>query len=311
MNNSQFSILNSQLYHVSALLEKTINGLNIKPDGIYVDLTFGGGGHSKEILAKLNSAGTLVAFDKDKDAFENKIDDDRMIYVQHNFKFLYNFLNYFDLIPVDGIIADLGVSWHQFDVAERGFSFRFDGNLDMRMNQNTSLTARKVLNEYSEAQLSTIFKVYGEIAHSKQLAQAIVNFREKQQISTTAELKEIASKFAPMRDKTRHLSQVFQALRIEVNNEIEALKEMLESSKKVLKKGGRITIISYHSLEDRMVKNFFRTGSVDKAEVESDLYGRVSVPFIAITRKAIIPDEEEILKNPRIRSAKLRIAEKL
>jgi 16S rRNA (cytosine1402-N4)-methyltransferase len=229
----------------------------------------------------------------------------------HNFRFLYNFLKYFDLIPVDGILADLGVSSHHFDVAERGFSFRFDSQLDMRMNQKSSKTAKEILNRYSEEQLTQIFRVYGEISNPQQLVQEIILFRSENEISTTAELKAIASKFSPAFDINRYLSKVFQALRIEVNGEIEALKEMLESSEKVLKKGGRIAVISYHSLEDRMVKYFFRTGNVNQSEADSDIYGKISVPFKTIVRKAIVPDEGEIKVNPRIRSAKLRIAEKL
>ncbi|MDR2927194.1 MAG: 16S rRNA (cytosine(1402)-N(4))-methyltransferase RsmH [Cytophagaceae bacterium] len=300
-----------ETYHIPALLKPTTEGLNIKPDGTYVDLTYGGGGHSREILARLGTNGRLIVFDQDEDAWENRIDDGRLIFVRHNFRFLYHFLKYIEMIHVDGILADLGVSSHHFDVAERGFSFRLDGLLDMRMNRNATVTAATVLNSYSEEQLAALFRIYGEITSANRLAREIVACRAKQPIHTTAELKDVASKFAPARDAARFLSQVFQALRIEVNGEMDALKEMMDASVMVLKKGGRLAIISYHSLEDRMVKNFFRTGDVNTSEPETDIYGRIDVPFKAITRKVIVPNDDEIEANPRVRSAKLRIAEKL
>ena len=297
-------------YHTPALLEASIEGLKINPDGVYIDLTYGGGGHSKAILEKLNN-GKLIVFDQDKDAWENRVDDERLVFVRHNFRYLYHFLKYIDAIPVDGILADLGVSSHHFDVSERGFSFRGDGKLDMRMNQNAAVTAETVINTYSEEQLAAIFKMYGEISSAGRLAREIVSCRNVSTIATTSDLKEIASKFAPPRDAARFLSQVFQSLRIEVNSEMDALKEMLSASVKVLSKGGRLVIISYHSLEDRLVKNFFRTGDVNKSEPETDIYGRSDVPFKVITRKVIVPNQDEIEKNPRSRSAKLRIAEKI
>jgi len=298
-------------FHIPALLLPSIEGLKIKADGIYADLTFGSGGHSRAILAKLNENGRLIVFDMDEETLKNKINDERVIFIRHNFRFLYHFLKYLKMIPVDGIIADLGVSSHHFDVAERGFSFRFDGKLDMRMNRNSRITAALVLNSYNEEHLAKIFKTYGEITSANRLANEIVIYRSQKTIETTAELKEIALKFAPARDTARFLSQVFQSLRIEVNGEMETINEMLKSSVKVLKKGGRIAVISYHSLEDRMVKNFFRTGNVGSAEIETDIYGKSSVPYKTITKKPIVPDDEEIAGNPRVRSAKLRIAEKI
>jgi len=298
-------------YHKPALLSQVIEGLRINPNGRYVDLTFGGGGHSKEILKRLNKKGRLIVFDQDEDAFNNKIEDERLIFIQHNFRFLYQFLKYYEMIPVDGILADLGVSSHHFDSPERGFSFRLDGELDMRMNQNLSESAMTLVNSYDDERLARIFKIYGEIPCAKRIARQIATISAVRNISTTTELKEIVLKYAPRNDKTRFLSQVFQALRIEVNNEMYALKEMLNNSAKVLKKEGIIAIISYHSLEDRMVKNFFRSGNVDKNEPDTDYYGNISIPFKIVNRKPIIPDEDEIKSNPRVRSAKLRIATKL
>jgi len=298
-------------YHNPALLSQVIEGLRINPNGRYVDLTFGGGGHSKEILKRLNKKGRLIVFDQDEDAFNNKIEDERLIFIQHNFRFLYQFLKYYEMIPVDGILADLGVSSHHFDSPERGFSFRLDGELDMRMNQNLSESAMTLVNSYDDERLARIFKIYGEIPCAKRIARQIATISAVRNISTTTELKEIVLKYAPRNDKTRFLSQVFQALRIEVNNEMYALKEMLNNSAKVLKKEGIIAIISYHSLEDRMVKNFFRSGNVDKNEPDTDYYGNISIPFKIVNRKPIIPDEDEIKSNPRVRSAKLRIATKL
>ncbi|MCL2073222.1 MAG: 16S rRNA (cytosine(1402)-N(4))-methyltransferase RsmH [Marinilabiliaceae bacterium] len=297
-------------YHIPALITQSVEGLEIKPNGIYADLTFGGGGHSREILARLNQSGRLIAFDKDETAKQNSIDDHRLIFICHNFRFIYNFLKYLKLLPIDGILADLGVSSYHFDNPERGFSFRFDGKLDMRMNQKSTITAQTVLNSYDEEKLTSLFKIYGEISSAKRLAQEIVRFRSEKPLETTTELKAIASKLAPSYDTARFLSQVFQALRIEVNSELLALAEMLQASVKVLKPGGRIAIISYHSLEDRMVKYFFRTGDIKRSEPETDIYGKTTTPFNVITRKVIVPSEDEINKNPRIRSAKLRIAEK-
>ena len=297
-------------YHIPALLNQSVEGLKIKPEGTYVDLTFGGGGHSLEILSRLSKNGRLIAFDRDETTLLNGIDDERLIFVCHNFRFLYHFLKYLKMIPVDGILADLGVSSHHFDNPERGFSFRLDGKLDMRMNQNSAITAENVLNNYSEEKLMSIFKIYGEISSAKRLAREIVTFRANKPLETTTELKEIASKLAPAYDTARFLSQVFQSLRIEVNAEMQALAEMLIASVKVLKTNGRIVVISYHSLEDRMVKNFFRTGDCNRSEPETDIYGQTATPFKVITRKVIVPTEEEIKANPRSRSARLRVGER-
>lgn len=299
----------NEIYHIPVLLKPSIDGLNINPSGTYVDLTFGGGGHSRAILEQLDH-GKLIVFDQDEDAWRNRIDDKRVIFVRNNFRFLYHFLKYLKTIPVDGILADLGVSSHHFDEPDRGFSFRFDGDLDMRMNRNTPLTAATVLNTYTEEQLIRIFKMYGEVSSASRLVKEIINFRASVPFRSTGDLKNVASRLAPPRDAARFLSQVFQGLRIEVNGEMEALTEMLNATTGVLKPGGRLVIISYHSLEDRLVKNFFRTGDVHKSEVETDLYGRFSVPFRLINRKVIVPSDNEIDVNPRARSAKLRVAEK-
>lgn len=300
----------SEMYHIPVLLHQCIDGLNINPDGVYVDVTFGGGGHSRAILEKLGPKGRLVVFDQDEDAWANRLEDERVEFVRHNFRYLYHFLKYLELMPVDGILADLGVSSHHFDVAERGFSFRFDGALDMRMNRNMKLTAADVLNTYAEAQLADLFKFYGEVTSARRLAARIVQYRESHLFATTADLKEVAGLFAPKRDAARFLSQVFQALRIEVNGEMDALREMLQQTVEVLRPGGRLVIMSYHSLEDRMVKNFMRTGDVTKAQAETNIYGHAEVPFKVITRKLIVPSEQEIDTNPRARSARLRIAER-
>lgn len=297
-------------YHIPVLLQPCIDGLNIRPDGTYVDITFGGGGHSRAILEKLGPEGRLIVFDQDEDAWENRIDDDRVEFVRHNFRYLYRFLKYLDAIPVDGILADLGVSSHHFDEADRGFSFRFEGDLDMRMSRQNPLTAASILNTYSEEQLTELFRLYGEVPSARRLVNEVLRFRAGKPFETTSELKEVASKFAPRKDAARFLSQVFQGLRIEVNGEMDVLKEMLISTLDVLKPGGRLVVISYHSLEDRLVKNFFRTGDVTKSEVETNLYGHADVPLKTITRKVVIPSDTEIEQNPRARSAKLRIAEK-
>jgi 16S rRNA (cytosine1402-N4)-methyltransferase len=298
------------MYHIPVLLHQCIEGLNINPDGVYVDVTFGGGGHSRAILEKLGPKGRLVVFDQDEDAWANRLDDKRVVFVRHNFRYLYHFLKYLELMPVDGILADLGVSSHHFDVAERGFSFRFDGALDMRMNRNIKLTAAAVLNTYTEEQLTQLFKFYGEVTSARRLAERIVQYRESQLFATTGHLKEVAGLFAPKKDAARFLSQVFQALRIEVNGEMDALQEMLQQTVNVLRPGGRLVIMSYHSLEDRMVKYFMRTGDVTKASAETNIYGHAEVPFKVITRKLIVPSDEEIDGNPRARSARLRIAER-
>jgi len=299
----------SYQYHIPVLLHQSVDGLDIKPNGVYVDLTFGGGGHSREILNRLES-GKLIVFDQDADAFENRIDDSRLVFVRHNFKYLQNFLAYLNIDKVDGILGDLGVSSHHFDSAERGFSFRFDGLLDMRMNQKTSKTAAIILNSYSQPDLVTVFRHYGELQNASRLAFEIVKIRETIPFENTAQLRELATRFAPKRDQSKFLAQVFQALRIEVNGEMDVLKSLLSQTTQVIKPGGRLVVISYHSLEDRLVKNFIKTGDCFKTEADKDLFGQSKVPFNSIYRKVIVPDEDEINSNPRARSGKLRIAER-
>lgn len=296
-------------YHTPVLLKESIDGLQIKPQGIYVDVTFGGGGHSREILKKLNE-GKLVAFDQDDDALSNLIDDDRFIFVNHNFRFLKNFLKYHKIEQVDGILADLGVSSHHFDKAERGFSFRYDGKLDMRMNQSAKISAKDIINNYTEQQLAKIFWEYGELKNSRKLARAIVENRSGKQIETIKAFTDLMMPFIPKHAEHKFLAKIFQALRIEVNREMEFLKEMLLQTADTIKPGGRLVVITYHSLEDRLVKNFIRNGKFE-GEAEKDFYGNVDVPFKAVNRKVITPDEKEIAENNRARSAKLRIAEKL
>jgi len=302
--------MKEEVYHIPVLLEQSIEGLDIRPDGVYADLTFGGGGHSRAILERLGPKGRLIVFDQDEDAWNNGIDDERVEFVRHNFRFLYYFTKYLKALPLDGILADLGVSSHHFDEAERGFSFRFDGELDMRMNRNSGRTAADLVNTSRPEELMRIFRMYGELNNAQRLVQELVKEREVEPVSTTTRLREIASKFAPRKDAARYMGQVFQALRIEVNGEMNALREMLGACETVLRPGGRLVVISYHSLEDRMVKNFLKTGDVDSSEAETDVYGRSNVPFRAVNRKVIVPDDEELSRNPRARSAKLRIGER-
>ena len=297
-------------YHIPVLLQQSMEGLNIKPDGIYVDLTFGGGGHSREILRRLKN-GKLIAFDQDPDAYSNRPDDDRLIFVRHNFKYLIHFLDYLNFNMVDGILGDLGVSSHHFDSPERGFSFRFEGDLDMRMNKVSDLTAAKILNEYDTDKLYFIFRNYGEVKSLKKLVDNINTYRAKEPFKTTTQLKELIDGFAPSKDRAKFMAQVFQALRIEVNGEMDVLRSVLEQTEKVIKPNGRLVIISYHSLEDRMVKNYIRSGHVEISESQTDIYGNRRVPFRAVNRKVIIPDDIEIEMNTRARSAKLRIAERM
>lgn len=297
-------------YHIPALLHESIDGLNIQPRGTYVDVTFGGGGHSKEILTRLGDGGKLYGFDQDVEAYENVLNDDRFVFVRSNFRYLSNFLQYYQVEKVDGILADLGVSSHHFDDEERGFSFRFDSLLDMRMNRSSKLTAADVLNNYDEEQLSNLFYLYGELRMARKIASAIVFARQKKPIATVNEFLEIMDRFTYRDREKKVLAQAFQALRIEVNQELDALKEMLQQSVDCLATGGRLCVISYHSLEDRMVKNFFRSGNIE-GEVEKDFYGNPLTNLKIINRKVIIPSEEEQRVNPRSRSAKLRIAEKI
>lgn len=298
-----------QSYHIPALLEESINGLNIKGDGEYVDVTFGGGGHSREILKNL-STGRLFAFDQDEDALANLPDDEHFQFIHHNFRYLKNFMRYYQVDGVDGIIADLGVSFHDFDEADRGFSFRYSGKLDMRMNQEAELTASIIVNEYSEEELVRIFRQYGEIKNSRHLVKKIITARQSTSIKTTDELKKIVEPCVPKRIESKYLARVFQSLRIETNGELDALKEFLLQTTNLIKPGGRLVVLTYHSLEDRLVKNFIRAGNF-QGEVEKDFYGNIQTSFKAINRKVIVPGTMEIGRNPRSRSAKLRIAEKL
>ncbi len=301
---------NEQVYHVPVMLHECMEALDIKPDGVYVDVTFGGGGHSREILKRLGPKGKLIAFDQDPDAINNAIDDERFVLVHQNFRFLKNYLRLEGVKEVDGILGDLGVSSHQFDDAERGFSIRFDADLDMRMDQVSDWDARKVLKTYAEEDLHRIFGMYGEVQNAKSLAKTIVTARLANEINTVAELKEVIKKMVPKGKEHKYHAQVFQALRIEVNKELEALQEFLLQSISVLKEGGRLVIMSYHSLEDRLVKNFMLKGKF-KGDVEKDFFGNEIKPFRVITRKAITASEEELQRNNRSRSAKLRVAEKI
>ena len=291
------------------MLQECLDGLNIRPDGTYVDVTFGGGGHSRAIIKKLGKNGRLLAFDQDADAQQNVIDDERFEFIDQNFRYLKNFSRLHNAIPVDGILADLGVSSYQFDQAERGFSIRFDAELDMRMNQADRLTAKEVVNTYSEADLHRIFGIYGEIQNAKSLAKTIVTARLNAPMNTIADLKNAIAGLIPRGKENKYLAQVFQALRIEVNQELEALKDFLIQSAEVLVSGGRLVVMSYHSLEDRLVKNFIAKGKFS-GEVEKDIYGNDQKPFEAVSRGAITASEDEIKNNNRARSAKLRIAVK-
>ncbi len=296
-------------YHNPVLLNETVEGLNIKPDGVYVDVTFGGGGHSREILKRLGPNGKLIAFDQDKDALENDIDDERFLLINQNFRFLKKFLRFHGYKTVDGILGDFGVSSHQFDIAERGFSTRFEADLDMRMNRDSNFSAYTVVNKYEEAELRDVLSNYGELRSATGMARVIVEAREGGKIKTSEQLKKVLSRFLPPHKENKILAQIYQAIRIEVNQELEALKEFLLQTNEVLESGGRISLISYHSLEDRLVKRYIRSGMFE-GEPEKDVFGRVEVPFMSVG-KLIIPSEEEIKQNNRARSAKLRIAEKI
>jgi 16S rRNA (cytosine1402-N4)-methyltransferase len=296
-------------YHIPVMLNECIDGLNIRPDGTYVDVTFGGGGHSREIIKHLGNNGRLLAFDQDADAQQNIIEDERFEFIDQNFRYLKNFCRLHNAIPVDGVLADLGVSSYQFDQAERGFSTRFDADLDMRMNQSAVLSAKEVVNTYDEADLHRILGIYGEIKNAKSLARTIVTARLNAPINTVADLKNAMMVLIPRGKENKYLAQVFQALRIEVNQELEALKDFLIQSADVLVSGGRLVVISYHSLEDRLVKNFIAKGKFS-GQVEKDFYGNDQKPFEAVSRGAITASEDEIKNNNRARSAKLRIAVK-
>ena len=297
-------------YHNPVLLHPSVDALVTNPSGVYVDVTFGGGGHSRAILEKLSPEGRLVAFDQDEESRANLIDDPRFQFVPSNFKNLTRFLQYHKAWPVDGILADLGISSHQIDTAERGFSYSKEGRLDMRMNASAALSAHEVVNQYDEAQLARLFYTYGELHEGRRLAQQIVRARAEQPIDTTLQLAEALKPSLPRGRENKYLSKIFQALRIEVNREMEVLESLLTQLPAALKTGGRVAIIAYHSLEDRMVKNFLRAGNL-AGEVEKDFFGNPLTPFKAVTRKAVVPDEDEIMTNPRARSAKLRVAEKI
>ncbi len=298
------------MYHKPVMLEACMEGLQIKEDGTYVDVTFGGGGHSRAILQRLNKDGRLYAFDQDADALKNTIDDERFMLIPQNFKFLQNFLRFYGVEQVDGILADLGVSSHQFDTGARGFSIRFDGPLDMRMNQSAAKTAGQIVNGYDEERLSEILFLYGELKNARKIAAAIAALRKEKSLDTVAELLEGIRYLAPKHRENQFFAKVLQAIRIEVNDELEVLKEMLVQSRKLLLPGGRLVVMSYHSLEDRLVKYFIKSDNF-QGKIEKDFYGNPIVQFKAVNRKPIVPTEEEIAANSRARSAKLRIAEKI
>ncbi len=298
------------VYHIPALLEPTLDALAIKEDGIYVDATYGGGGHSAAIVERLGSEGHLYGFDQDEDAVARAMPDPRFTIVYSNFRFMKNFMRFYGVEGVDGILGDLGVSFHHFDDAERGFSFRSDARLDMRMNRHAKLSAVEILNEYSEEQLANLFYLYGEMKQSRRIAREIVSKRGQRAITTVNELIETTSRFIDRRHEKKELACMFQALRIEVNGELDALREFLTQTSEVLRPGGRLAIITYHSLEDRLVKNFMRSGNFT-GTIETDLFGRSDVPFKLHSSKPIVASDEEIARNPRSRSAKLRVATKL
>ncbi len=302
---------NTVCYHIPALLEETVGGLGIKSDGIYIDATFGGSGHSRAIMKKLGEKGRLFGFDQDMDAYANKLDDTRFTFVHSNFRYLKNFMRYYGVGKVDGILADLGVSFHHFDDSNRGFSFRFpEGKLDMRMNRDDDTDACKVVNTYDAESLTRIFKLYGDLKNARNIAGRIVKSRVSREIVTSGDLLEVVSPLVNPRQEKKELAQIFQALRMEVNHEVDALSEFLEQTAQILRPGGRLAVITYHSVEDRMVKNFMRSGNMD-GKVETDFFGHSQSPWKIVNNKVIIPSDDEVERNPRSRSAKLRIAEKL
>lgn len=302
-------IKTAETYHVSVLLKESVDGLDIQPDGIYVDVTFGGGGHSREILSRLGKNGHLFGFDQDADAESNIMNDNRFTFVRSNFRYLKNWMRFYEVEKIDGLLADLGVSSHHFDDESRGFSFRFDAPLDMRMNKRAGMTAADVLNNYTEEQLADIFYLYGELKNARRLASVVVKARQESAIETTGQLLQLTEKvFAREREK-KEVTKLFQALRIEVNHEMDALLEMLNSACQLLRPGGRLSVITYHSLEDRIVKNMMRAGNAE-GKVEQDFFGRAKSPLHLINNRVIVPTDDELQRNPRSRSAKLRIAEK-
>ena len=303
-------IVTAGTYHIPVLCDQTIDLLQINPEGTYVDVTFGGGGHSRAIMSRLGEGGRLLGFDQDMDAYNNRIDDARFIFVRSNFRYLSNFLRYHAIDGVDGILADLGVSSHHFDDQTRGFSFRFDGNLDMRMNQHAGKSAADVVNTYSEEALADVFYLYGELKSARKIARAIVNNRSKSAITEVQDLLRVLQPYVGRDKEKKELAQIFQALRIEVNDEMVALQKLLQSSLEALKPSGRMAVLTYHSLEDRLVKNFFRSGNLE-GKIEKDFYGNVLSPWKLVNNKVIVADEQELTQNPRSRSAKLRVAEKV
>ena len=296
-------------YHIPVLLTPAVDGLDIRPDGTYVDVTLGGGGHTREILRRLGPDGRLLGFDQDEDAERNIPDDPRFTFVRSNFRYLHNFLRYHGIRHIDGLLADLGVSSHHFDDSQRGFSFRFDGALDMRMNKRAGQTAADIVNTYDEERLANIFYLYGELKNSRRLAAALVRARAQAPVATIGQFLDIVKPLFGREREKKELARVFQALRIEVNHEMEALREMLLAATEALRPGGRLAVITYHSLEDRLVKNLMKTGNMEGTVVK-DFYGNVQTPFRTVNNKVITPDEDEVARNPRSRSAKLRIAEK-
>ncbi len=309
MSDKRLGMKEEVTYHIPVLLKESVDAMRIQPDGTYVDVTFGGGGHSREIVSRLGDGGRLLGFDQDEDAERNIVDNPHFTFVRSNFRYLSNFLRYHDIEQVDAILADLGVSSHHFDDSERGFSFRFDGALDMRMNKRAGATAADVINMYDEERLADIFYLYGELKNSRKLASVLIKARAQQPIRTIGEFLEIIKPLFGREREKKELAKVFQSLRIEVNQEMEALKEMLAAATEALRPGGRLVVITYHSLEDRMVKNIMKTGNVE-GKATQDFFGNLQTPFRLVNNKVIVPDEEEIERNPRSRSAKLRIAEK-
>jgi len=302
-------ITTADTYHVPVLLQESVDGLDIKPDGVYVDVTFGGGGHSREILSRLGKNGHLYSFDQDEDAEKNILNDNRFTFVRSNFRYLRNWMRYYGIEQIDGLLADLGVSSHHFDDETRGFSFRFDAPLDMRMNKRSGTTAADILNHYEEEQLADIFYIYGELKNARKIATAIIKARNEKAIETTGDLMQVTEKFFLREREKKEAAKLFQALRIEVNHEMDALKEMLYGAQEVIREGGRLSVITYHSLEDRIVKNIMKAGNAE-GKVRQDFFGRTEAPFRQISNKVIVPNEEEQLRNPRSRSAKLRVAER-
>ena len=303
-------MITAEGYHVPVLLKESVDGLEIKPDGVYVDVTFGGGGHSREILSRLGAEGHLYSFDQDEDAEQNIVSDERFTFVRSNFRYLKNWMRYYGIEEIDGLLADLGVSSHHFDDESRGFSFRFDAPLDMRMNKRSGKTAADIVNNYSEEQLSDIFYIYGELKNARRIASAIVKARAGKRIETTSDLLQVLGINEDNGLWKKDAAKLFQALRIEVNHEMDALKEMLNGARDLICEGGRLSVITYHSLEDRLVKNMMKAGNVE-GKVKQDFFGRTESPFRQIGGKVIVPDEEEQVRNPRSRSAKLRIGEKV